>query len=80
MLKIKYMFLLFHYQLWLFAPQQSQDVISIFEEVEKAFKGKVLKNYQYFIYFFIKNKMYCFNKFIIFLWEFYTASLCPCGN
>ncbi|XP_021626699.2 protein disulfide isomerase-like 1-3 isoform X1 [Manihot esculenta] len=29
-------------QLWLFAPQQFQDVISIFEEVEKAFKGKLL--------------------------------------
>ncbi|XP_058007608.1 protein disulfide isomerase-like 1-3 [Hevea brasiliensis] len=29
-------------QLWLFAPERSWEVISIFEEVEKAFKGNIL--------------------------------------
>ncbi|KAF2295785.1 hypothetical protein GH714_033965 [Hevea brasiliensis] len=38
-------------QLWLFAPERSWEVISIFEEVEKAFKGNIL-----FVYVETSNK------------------------
>lgn len=47
--------LIFIFQLWLFTPERSCKVVSIFKEVANAFKGKVIVNIHTSIYYILIN-------------------------